>query len=50
VNIYLAIRVAMEFGFLSFRIVGASEMLQGLYKQAAAFSCLLKFDLQVAVS
>ncbi|XP_064633215.1 uncharacterized protein LOC135491344 isoform X2 [Lineus longissimus] len=49
-NVYLAFLVAKEFGFLSFRIVGASELLQHLYKQAAAFSCLLKFDLEVSIS
>ncbi|GFO21262.1 hypothetical protein PoB_004776700, partial [Plakobranchus ocellatus] len=49
-NIFLAFVVAQNFGYLEFRIVGASEYLQMLYRQAAVFSCLLKFDLQCAIS
>ncbi|KAL5013254.1 hypothetical protein ScPMuIL_007524 [Solemya velum] len=50
VNIYLAWAVAHDFGYLEFRIVGASEYLQHLYQQASIFSCLLKFDIQVTSS
>ncbi|XP_069140798.1 uncharacterized protein [Argopecten irradians] len=49
-NIVLAWRVAINFGYLQFRIVGASEYLQHLYAQASIFSCALKFDVQVTVS
>ncbi|XP_046570227.1 uncharacterized protein LOC124278542 [Haliotis rubra] len=49
-NIFLAWAVAKDFGYLEFRIVGASEYLQHLYKQAAIFSCFLKLDLQASVS
>lgn len=49
-NIFLAFIVSQNFGYLEFRIVGASEFLQILYRQAAIFSCLLKFDLQAAIS
>ncbi|KAK7490026.1 hypothetical protein BaRGS_00018726 [Batillaria attramentaria] len=49
-NLVLAWIVAKNFGYLEFRIVGASEFLQGLYRQAAIFSCLLKFDLQATSS
>ncbi|RUS86224.1 hypothetical protein EGW08_006019 [Elysia chlorotica] len=49
-NIFLAFIVSQNFGYLEFRIVGASEFLQMLYRQAALFSCLLKFDLQAAIS
>ncbi|XP_060074152.1 uncharacterized protein LOC132553882 isoform X2 [Ylistrum balloti] len=49
-NIVLAWRVASDFGYLQFRIVGASEFLQHLYAQASIFSCALKFDVQVTVS
>ncbi|KAK3762832.1 hypothetical protein RRG08_040527 [Elysia crispata] len=49
-NIFLAFIVSQNFGYLEFRIVGASEFLQRLYRQAALFSCLLKFDLQAAIS
>ncbi|XP_013418695.1 uncharacterized protein LOC106179543 isoform X2 [Lingula anatina] len=49
-NIVLAWMVARDFGFLAFRIVGASEALQLMYRQSAAFSTLLKFDFQVGVS
>ncbi|XP_035827941.1 uncharacterized protein LOC101849234 isoform X3 [Aplysia californica] len=49
-NIILAFIVSRNFGFLEFRIVGASEYLQKLYRQAAIFSCLLKFDLQASCS
>ncbi|GFS25784.1 hypothetical protein ElyMa_003450300 [Elysia marginata] len=49
-NIFLAFIVSQNFGYLEFRIVGASEFLQMLYRQAAVFSCLLKFDLQAAIS
>ncbi|XP_021344127.1 uncharacterized protein LOC110444010 [Mizuhopecten yessoensis] len=49
-NIVLAWAVARDFGYLQFRIVGASEFLQHLYAQASIFSCALKFDVQVTVS
>ncbi|KAK3102786.1 hypothetical protein FSP39_013904, partial [Pinctada imbricata] len=49
-NIYLAWSVAQQFGYLQFKIVGASEFLQHLYQQASIFSCLLKFDIQVTAS
>ncbi|XP_022297745.2 uncharacterized protein LOC111107066 [Crassostrea virginica] len=49
-NIVLAWSIARHFGYLTFRIVGASEYLQYLYKQASIFSSLLKFDVQVTVS
>ncbi|XP_067683331.1 uncharacterized protein [Haliotis asinina] len=49
-NILLAWAVAKDFGYLEFRIVGASEYLQHLYRQAAIFSCFLKLDLQASVS
>ncbi|CAH1783840.1 unnamed protein product [Owenia fusiformis] len=49
-NIGLAVAVAREFGFLEFRIVGASAAFQYMYRQAALFSCLLKFDLNVNFS
>ncbi|XP_062579074.1 uncharacterized protein LOC134240957 [Saccostrea cucullata] len=49
-NIVLAWSVARHFGYLTFRIVGASEYLQHLYKQASIFSSMLKFDIQVTAS
>ncbi|CAL1547338.1 unnamed protein product [Lymnaea stagnalis] len=49
-NIALAYFVSKNFGYLEFRIVGASPHLQRLYRQAGLFSCLLKFDLQAACS
>ncbi|KAK6994165.1 hypothetical protein BgiMline_010752 [Biomphalaria glabrata] len=49
-NIFLAFIVSKNFGYLEFRIVGASKELQRLYEQAAIFSCLLKFDLQATSS
>ncbi|KAH9510058.1 hypothetical protein Btru_043403 [Bulinus truncatus] len=49
-NILLAFMVSKNFGYLQFKIVGASEELQKLYQQAAIFSCLLKFDLQASSS
>ncbi|XP_071082599.1 uncharacterized protein [Haliotis cracherodii] len=49
-NILLAWFVAKDFGYLEFRIVGASEYLQHLYRQAAIFSCFLKLDLQASIS
>lgn len=49
-NMILAYFVAKHFGYLQFRIVGASEYLQYLYNQASLFSCLLKFDVQVTGS
>lgn len=49
-NMLLAWSVARHFGYLQFRIVGASEYLQCLYNQASLFSCLLKFDVQVTAS
>ncbi|CAH3112548.1 unnamed protein product [Pocillopora meandrina] len=49
-NIYFGFRVALDFGFLAFKVVGASESLHRMYRYAGMFSCLLKFDLQLAVS
>ncbi|KAK2571527.1 hypothetical protein P5673_004133 [Acropora cervicornis] len=49
-NIYFAIKVAQDFGYLAFRTVGASEAIHRMYRCAGRFSCLLKFDLQLAVS
>ncbi|XP_064605138.1 uncharacterized protein LOC135470248 [Liolophura sinensis] len=49
-NIYLAWSVARDFGYLEFKIVGASEVLQNMYKRASIFFCLMKFDLQVTSS
>lgn len=49
-NIYYGFRVARDFGFLAFKVVGASESLHRMYRYAGMFSCLLKFDLQLAVS
>lgn len=49
-NIYFAIKVAQDFGYLAFRTVGASEGIHRMYRYAGRFSCLLKFDLQLAVS
>ncbi|XP_048741786.1 uncharacterized protein LOC125655506 [Ostrea edulis] len=49
-NVILAWSVASHFGYLTFRIVGASEYLQHLFKQASIFSSLLKFDVQVTAS
>ncbi|XP_067024515.1 uncharacterized protein [Acropora muricata] len=49
-NIYFAIKVAQDFGYLAFRTVGASEGIHRMYRYAGMFSCLLKFDLQLAVS
>ncbi|XP_036360591.1 uncharacterized protein LOC115210864 isoform X4 [Octopus sinensis] len=48
-NICLATLVVRRFGWLEFKIVGASEALQNMYKQATLFSTLLKFDLQVTM-
>ncbi|XP_052821668.1 uncharacterized protein LOC106878077 isoform X3 [Octopus bimaculoides] len=48
-NIGLATLVVRRFGWLEFKIVGASEALQNMYKQATLFSTLLKFDLQVTM-
>ncbi|KAI0209978.1 hypothetical protein LSAT2_005315 [Lamellibrachia satsuma] len=50
VNIVLAVIVARKFGWLEFRIVGASESFQNMYREVARFMDLLKFDFQVAVS
>ncbi|ELU11895.1 hypothetical protein CAPTEDRAFT_192923 [Capitella teleta] len=50
VNIGFAIYIAREFGFLEFRIVGASEYLQMMYHLAALYQSLLKFDLQLTWS
>ncbi|XP_041377969.1 uncharacterized protein LOC121390243 isoform X2 [Gigantopelta aegis] len=49
-NIFLAWKVARNFGYLEFKIVGASAILQNMYRQAAIFSCFLKMDLQAAIS
>ncbi|XP_031570537.1 uncharacterized protein LOC116304889 [Actinia tenebrosa] len=49
-NIYYGIVVARGFGFLEFRIVGAAVTLQKMYRRAGIFSCLLKFDFQLALS
>lgn len=49
-NIYLAFRVARDFGYLAFKTVGAAESIHRMYRYAGMFSCLLKFDFQLAVS
>lgn len=49
-NIYFAIKVAQGFGYLAFRTVGAAESIHRMYRYAGMFSCLIKFDLQLAVS
>ncbi|GAB1600778.1 uncharacterized protein LOC115210864 isoform X1 [Argonauta hians] len=49
-NFCLATLVVLRFGWLEFKIVGASEALQAMYKQVTIFSTLLKFDLQATVS
>lgn len=46
----LMVLVVKNFGWLEFKIVGASEALQQMYRQTAKFSTLLKFDLQVTIS
>lgn len=50
VNIILAICVARQFGWLEFRIVGAAEALQQMYRQLCFFLSLQRFDLQAAAS
>jgi len=35
---------------LAFKTIGASEQLHKMYRSAGMYSCLLKFDLQLAVS
>lgn len=49
-NIYFGIKVARDFGFLAFKVVGASESLHRMYRYAGMYSSLLKFDLQLGVS
>ncbi|XP_068758727.1 uncharacterized protein [Montipora capricornis] len=49
-NIYFAWRVARDFGYLAFKTVGAAVNIHRMYRYAGMFSCLLKFDLQLAVS
>ncbi|XP_031570536.1 uncharacterized protein LOC116304888 [Actinia tenebrosa] len=49
-NIYYGIVVARGFGFLEFKTVGAVVALQKMYRKAGIFSCLLKFDFQLAIS
>ncbi|XP_020625617.1 uncharacterized protein LOC110063004 [Orbicella faveolata] len=50
INIYFVIKVAQGFGYLAFKTIGASEELHKMYRNAGMYSCLLKFDLQLAVS
>lgn len=50
VNLYLAGKVATHFGWLEFRIAGASEILQHMYRLQKAFFSLQRFDFQAAVS
>lgn len=50
INILLACYIARQFGWLEFRILGASQLMQNMYHQAAFFISLLKFDLQASVS
>lgn len=50
VNITLAFIVARQFGWLEFRIVGAAEALQQMYRQLCFFLSLQRFDLQAAAS
>lgn len=49
-NIYFAVKVAQGFGYLAFKTVGAAESIHRMYRYAGMFSCLIKFDLQLAVS
>ncbi|KAK2146884.1 hypothetical protein LSH36_580g00024 [Paralvinella palmiformis] len=49
-NIILAVLVAREFGWLEFKIVGASEVLQSMYRDASRYTSLLLFDLQVMIT
>ncbi|KAJ7331212.1 hypothetical protein OS493_019994 [Desmophyllum pertusum] len=49
-NMYFGIKVAQGFGYLAFKTVGAAEELHRMYRYAGMYSCLLKFDLQLAVS
>lgn len=50
INVSLAVKVAYDFGWLEFRILGASQSMLWMYRQACWFLSLIKFDLQVAVS
>uniref|UniRef100_A0A914V8M6 DUF7789 domain-containing protein n=1 Tax=Plectus sambesii TaxID=2011161 RepID=A0A914V8M6_9BILA len=50
VNIILAVLVVRSFGWLEFRIVGASETLQKIYRQRSFYFSFLAFDLQAAAS
>lgn len=50
VNVSLAVKVAYDFGWLEFRILGASQCMLWMYRQACWFLSLIKFDLQLAVS
>ncbi|KAK3735317.1 hypothetical protein QZH41_018728 [Actinostola sp. cb2023] len=49
-NIYYGVKVARDFGYLEFRTVGAAIPLQKMYRRAGIFSCLLKFDFELALS
>ncbi|KAL9959551.1 hypothetical protein ACROYT_G032882 [Oculina patagonica] len=49
-NIYYGIKVAQDFGYLAFKTVGAAEELHKMYRNAGMYSCLLKFDFQLAIS
>lgn len=50
VNIILACKVAYDFGWLEFRILGAASDMLMMYRQVCWFFSLIKFDLQVAIS
>lgn len=50
INIMLALIVARRFGWLEFRIVGAAEALQQMYRQLCFFFTLQRFDLQASAS
>jgi len=49
-NIVLAVYVARRFGWLQFRIIGASEALLQMYGQLKLFLSLQKMDLQATLS
>lgn len=48
INIVIAIMVAKRFGWLEFRIVGAAEALQHMYRQQCFYLSLQRFDVQAA--
>ncbi|GAB6020007.1 hypothetical protein CHUAL_002757 [Chamberlinius hualienensis] len=50
VNVVMAVLVARRFGWLEFRIVGAAEALQQMYRQLCFYLSLQRFDVQAALS